>query len=143
MKSINIYTDGSCLNNPGPGGWCAILEYNGHRRTLSGSDLKTTNNRMELLAVIEALKQLKESCSITLYSDSQYVLNGIDKWINGWVQKNFKNVKNEDLWKDYLALSKEHEVHVVWIKGHSGHEENEICDTIARKEAQKVKDAHN
>jgi len=139
MKKIEIFTDGSSLGNPGPGGWCAILRYKGHEKTISGGEEVTTNNRMELTAVIEALKALKEPCEIDLYSDSTYVLKGIDEWLENWVKKNFKNVKNPDLWQTFIETSKPHKINVHWVKGHSGHKENEICDKIAKEEAEKRK----
>ena len=141
LKKIEIFTDGSSLGNPGPGGWCAILRYKNHEKTLSGGEEYTTNNKMELMAVIEALKVLKEPCEIDLYSDSTYVLKGISEWLEGWVRKNFKNVKNPELWQEFLELSKPHKINVNWVKGHSGHRENEICDKIAREEALRRKSA--
>ena len=139
MKKIQIYTDGSSLGNPGPGGWCALLRYKNHEKILSGGEEYTTNNRMELLAVIEALKALKEPCEIDLFSDSTYVLKGINEWLDNWIKKDFKNVKNSDLWREFVKISKNHKININWVKGHSGHEENEICDKIARKEALKRK----
>jgi len=139
MKNIEIFTDGSSLGNPGPGGWCAILRYRSKEKTLSGGESETTNNRMELTAVIEALKALKEPCEIELYSDSTYVLKGISEWLPNWVKKDFKNVKNPDLWKEFINVSKGHKINVHWVKGHSGHKENEICDKIAKEEAEKRK----
>jgi len=139
MKKIEIFTDGSSLGNPGPGGWCAILRYKGYEKRLSGGEEHTTNNRMELIAVIEALKALKEPCEVELFSDSTYVLKGINEWLEGWVKKNFKNVKNVDLWKEFLKVSKIHKININWVKGHSGHKENEICDKIAKEEALKRK----
>ncbi len=139
MKKIQIFTDGSSLGNPGPGGWCAILRYKGHEKILSGGEEYTTNNKMELTAVIEALKALKEPCEIDLYSDSTYVLKGINEWLDNWVKKNFKNVKNPELWREFLEISKPHKINIFWVKGHSGHKENEICDKIAKEEATKYK----
>jgi ribonuclease HI len=139
MKKIEIFTDGSCLGNPGEGGWCAILRYKENEKVLSGAEKNTTNNRMELTAVIKALKALKEPCEIELYSDSTYVLRGLNEWLNNWIKKDFKNVKNIDLWKEYVKISKPHKIHIHWIKGHSGHRENEICDKIAKEEAKKLK----
>ncbi|NPA55373.1 MAG: ribonuclease HI [Epsilonproteobacteria bacterium] len=136
MKHIEIFTDGSCLGNPGRGGWCAILRYNQHQKILKGCQINTTNNRMELLAVIKALEALKEPCEIELYSDSTYVLRGINEWLDNWKRKNFKKVKNVDLWKRYLDAAKHHVIHINWIRGHSGHTENELCDSIARAQAQ-------
>jgi len=139
MKKIEIFTDGSSLGNPGSGGWCAILRYKNHQKIISGGENHTTNNRMELKAVIEALKKLKEPCEIELFSDSTYVLKGINEWLEGWIKKNFKNVKNVDLWKEFVNISKNHKINVNWVKGHSGHKENEICDKIAKEEALKRK----
>ena len=143
MKKVEIFTDGSSLGNPGPGGWCALLRYKNHEKILSGGEDYTTNNRMELIAVIEALKALKEPCEVELFSDSTYVLKGIDEWLEGWIKKDFKKVKNVDLWKKFIDLSKKHKININWVKGHSGHKENEICDKIARKEALKRKKSVN
>jgi len=140
LKKIEIFTDGSCLGNPGNGGWCAILRYKGYQKILSGAEKNTTNNRMELLAVIKALEALKEPCEVELYSDSTYVLKGLNEWLEGWIKKDFKKVKNVDLWKQYIEISKPHKIHINWIKGHSGHKENELCDKIAKEEAQKLKE---
>jgi len=139
MKKIEIYTDGSSLGNPGPGGWCAILRYKEHEKILKNSEDYTTNNRMELMAVIEALRALKEPCEVDLYADSTYVLKGINEWLDNWVKKDFKNVKNDDLWREFIKVSKPHKINVYWVKGHSGHKENEICDKIAKEEALKRK----
>jgi len=138
-KKIEIFTDGSCLGNPGAGGWCAILRYKNNEKILKGGEKDTTNNRMELLAVINSLKALKEPCEIELYSDSTYVLKGLNEWLHNWIKKNFKNVKNVDLWKEYIKVSKPHKIHINWVKGHSGHKENELCDKIAREEAERIK----
>ena len=139
MKKVEIFTDGSSLGNPGAGGWCAILKYKNHEKIISGGEDYTTNNRMELKAVIEALKRLKEPCEIELFSDSTYVLKGISEWLSNWIKKDFKNVKNEDLWREFIEVSKGHKINVNWIKGHSGHIENEKCDTISKEEAKKRK----
>jgi len=139
MKKIEVFTDGSSIGNPGPGGWCAILKYKGKEKKISGGEAFTTNNRMELKAVIEALKLLKSPCEVELFSDSTYVLKGINEWLKNWIKKDFRGVKNEDLWKEFINVSKGHKINVNWVKGHSGHEENEICDKIARKEALKFK----
>ena len=145
MKNIEIFTDGACLGNPGPGGWGVILRYNGIEKTLSGGEAETTNNRMEILAVIKALEAVKEKCNIELYTDSQYVCNAINKgWAQKWRSNNWKRNKNEpalnsDLWEVLLNLLKEQNVKFNWVKGHAGHEENEKCDTLARTEAQKYK----
>ena len=139
MKKIEIYTDGSSLGNPGPGGWCAILKYKNHQKIIKGGEKLTTNNKMELKAVIEALKSLKEPYEIKLYSDSTYVLKGISNWINNWIKKEFKNVKNKELWQEFLNVKQNHKISTNWIKAHSGHKENEICDKIAKEEALKRK----
>jgi len=139
MKKIEIYTDGSSLGNPGPGGWCAILKYKNNQKIIKGGENLTTNNKMELKAVIEALKALKEPCEINLYSDSTYVLKGINEWINNWIKKEFKNVKNKELWQEFLNVKQNHKIYTNWIKAHSGHKENEICDKIAKEEALKRK----
>ena len=143
MKKIEIFTDGSALGNPGAGGWCAILRYKSNEKILRGGEDYTTNNRMELKAVIEALKALKSPCEIELFSDSTYVLKGINEWIENWIKRNFKNVKNEDLWREFLEVSKNHKININWVKGHSGHKENEICDKIAKEEANKRKKSVN
>ncbi|MDH2925501.1 ribonuclease HI [Nicoletella semolina] len=137
MKQVEIFTDGSCLGNPGKGGIGILLRYKGQEKTLSQGYRLTTNNRMELQAVITALSQLKEPCQVKLYSDSQYMKKGIGQWIfnwkkNNWQTSNKKPVKNKDLW---LALDKvisSHQLEWCWVKGHSGHRENEICDELAR-----------
>ena len=139
MKKIEIYTDGSSLGNPGAGGWCAILKYKNYQKIIKGGEKLTTNNKMELKAVIEALKTLKESCKIELYSDSTYVLKGINEWLDNWIKKEFKNVKNKELWQEFLNVRQNHKIYVHWIKAHSGHKENEICDKIAKEEAIKRK----
>jgi len=139
MKQIDIFTDGSSLGNPGPGGWCAILKYKNHKKIIQGGENFTTNNKMELIAVIEALKLLKEPCIVNLYADSTYVLKGIEEWLDNWVKKNFKNVKNKELWQELYQLKHKHIIKTNWIKGHSGHTENEICDKIAKEEAKKRK----
>lgn len=135
-KSVTIYTDGACQGNPGPGGYCAILEYNAHRRELSGGFRQTTNNRMEMMAVIKALEALKEPCQVTVVSDSEYVVNGITKgWAKGWRAKGWrrsgKTVPNWELWKLLLELCDYHHVRFEWVRGHDGHVENERCDELA------------
>ncbi|WP_394959201.1 ribonuclease HI [uncultured Helicobacter sp.] len=137
MKSITLYCDGSALGNPGAGGWCGILEFNSVRKILSGGEAHTTNNRMELQAVISSLEALKEPCHVEIYSDSRYVCEGINTWLANWVAKDFAKVKNPDLWRRYLEVSRGHEIHANWIKGHSGIEYNEECDRIAKAEAMK------
>ena len=137
MKHVEIYTDGACQGNPGPGGWGAVMRYKGTEKEISGGERNTTNNRMELSAVIEALKLLKEPCSVTLYSDSQYVCNAIKlgwakKWrANGWMRNKKEPALNPELWDELLKLCEKHTVEVVWVKGHAGHPENERCDALA------------
>lgn len=137
MKKISIYTDGACKGNPGPGGWGAILCYNGKEKELSGFEAETTNNRMEITAVIKALEALKESCEVNLYTDSQYVCNAIDKgWAKKWQKNNWMRNKNEpalnkDLWEKLLKLLDSHNVKFNWVKGHAGHPQNERCDQLA------------
>lgn len=140
MKNISLYCDGSSLGNPGYGGWCAILRYKENEKVLSGSEANATNNQMELKAVIEAIKHLKEPCNILLYSDSKYVCEGINTWLSNWVKKDFKNVKNPTLWQEYLKRIKPHHIRAIWIKGHAGHPENERCDRIAKEEANQLKE---
>ena len=106
---------------------------------IKGAEPHTTNNRMELRAVIEGLRALKEPCEVVIYSDSNYVVRAINEWLPGWIEKDFKNVKNVDLWKEYLEISKPHKIKAVWVKGHSGHSENELCDKIAKEEANRIK----
>ncbi len=143
MKKVEIFTDGSCLGNPGAGGWCAILRYKDKEKVLKGAKKDTTNNQMELTAVIKALEALKEPCEVELFSDSTYVLKGLDEWLDGWIRKGFKKVKNVELWKKYIEVSKNHKININWIKGHSGHKENEICDKIAKEEAKRIMDVDN
>jgi len=143
LKKIEVFTDGSSLGNPGPGGWCAILRYKDKEKILKGGEDYTTNNKMELKAVIEALKALKEPCEIDLYADSTYVLKGISEWLENWIKKDFKNVKNPELWREFLKYSQPHKINTIWVRGHSGHRENEICDKIAKEEALRRKSAHN
>ncbi|TBR78251.1 ribonuclease HI [Campylobacter novaezeelandiae] len=135
MKQIKIYTDGSCLNNPGFGGWAYILRYKEHEKIGFGAKENTTNNQMELLAIIEALKILKEPCEIELYTDSNLMVRSINEWLETWVKKDFKNKKNVDLWKEYLKFSKDHKIKAFWVKAHNGHIENEKCDKLAREAA--------
>ncbi len=142
MKQITLFSDGSALGNPGPGGYATILRYNGRERIISGGEPHTTNNRMELLGVIEGLKALKEPCAVEVVSDSSYVVKGINEWLEGWIRRDFKKVKNPDLWQAYLDAASRHAVSGTWIKGHAGHEENERCDTIARSIAEEYKSAH-
>jgi ribonuclease HI len=139
LKKITIFSDGSSLGNPGPGGYGTIVRYKEHEKVLSGGDPHTTNNRMELLGAIEGLKALKEPCDVTIISDSSYVVKGINEWLQGWIKKAFKKVKNPDLWQEYIRVSAPHKVRGVWVKGHDGHEENERCDKIARDKAEEFK----
>ena len=141
MKKVKLYADGSSLGNPGPGGWGAILEYNGIQKQFSGGEKNTTNNKMELTAIIEGLKKLKEPCEVEIISDSNYVVKAINEWLDSWIKTNWKNkkVKNIELWEKYLEVSKPHKIKATWIKGHNGHRENEICDKLAKKEASKFR----
>ena len=140
LKEVNIYTDGSSLGNPGRGGWGAILEYKGKTKELSGSQELATNNQMELRAVIEALKALKEPCKVNLITDSSYVANAINLWLDGWAKKGFKKVKNADMWQEYLEVSKPHKIKAIWVRGHSGHPQNERCDELAVNAAKSIKE---
>lgn len=143
LTKIEMFTDGACSGNPGPGGWGTILRCGTTEKELSGGEVNTTNNRMELLAVINGLSALKRKCDITIYTDSQYVVNGITKgWAqswkeNGWRKKDKKPALNADLWDMLLNLLSEHEYSFVWLKGHDGHPENERCDALAVAESQK------
>ena len=139
MKQIYLFSDGSALGNPGPGGYGTIIRYKNSEKELTGGEEHTTNNRMELLGVIEGLRALKEPCAVEIVSDSSYVVKGINEWLGGWIKKDFKKVKNVDLWKEYIEVSKPHQVHAIWVKGHDGHEENERCDDLARETAEKFK----
>ena len=137
MKKIEIYTDGACSGNPGPGGYGVILKYNEHIKELSGGEPDTTNNRMELTAVITGLETLKEPCRVDLYSDSKYIIDAVtkgwaEKWqANNWIKSDKKQALNSDLWEKLLALLKVHKVTFIWVKGHAGHPENERCDELA------------
>ena len=143
MKKVKIYTDGACKGNPGRGGWGAVLQYGNSEKEISGFQAETTNNIMELTAAVEALKLLKEPCEITLTTDSTYVKNGISKWIfswkkNGWKTASKKSVKNKGLWQELELLSKNHSINWKWVKGHSGHPENERCDQLANEAISKM-----
>lgn len=145
MKEVEIHTDGSCLGNPGPGGWAAVLRYQGRERELAGGEALTTNNRMELMAAIMALEALSEPCRITLQTDSQYVRQGITEWMANWVRRNWKTaggdaVKNRDLWERLHAACQRHAIEWRWVKGHSGDPDNERVDVLARNEAIKFRD---
>lgn len=144
IKTINVYTDGSCLGNPGPGGWAALLSYKGNEKMLQGQSIETTNNRMELTAVIEALNAINENCHIELFTDSKYVMDGAEKWMNNWKKKNWMRskkeaVKNVDLWQALDQAMQRHDINWHWVKGHSGHPQNEAVDTAAREQAELVK----
>ncbi|MDD5373002.1 MAG: ribonuclease HI [Sulfurimonas sp.] len=139
MKKITLFSDGSALGNPGPGGYAAILRFGDKEREICGGEIHTTNNRMELLAVIEGLRALKEPCDVDIISDSSYVVKGISEWLEGWIKRDFKKVKNPDLWIEYLEVSKSHKINAIWVRGHDGHIENERCDVLAKQEAQKMK----
>ncbi|HTW35818.1 MAG TPA: ribonuclease HI [Rhizomicrobium sp.] len=137
MTNVDMFTDGACSGNPGPGGWGAILRTGAHERELSGGDAATTNNRMELTAVIRGLEALKRSSSVTIHTDSRYVMDGITQWMprwknNGWKTSDKKPVKNEDLWRELDALCAKHDLKWRWVRGHSGHPENERADALAR-----------
>jgi ribonuclease HI len=134
---VKIHTDGACRGNPGPGGWGAILSYDGHEKLLSGAEADTTNNRMELLAAIQGLEALKRRCRVRLVTDSQYVRNGITQWMANWKRNDWrtasrKPVKNADLWERLDAAASRHDVDWVWVRGHAGHPENERADALAR-----------
>lgn len=143
MKNVEIFTDGACSGNPGPGGWGAILRYKGNEKELSGGSADTTNNRMEITAVLQALTALKEPCNVTLYSDSQYVCNALKlgwakKWkANNWMRNKKEPALNPDLWEKLLEQYDRHNVTVMWVKGHAGHPENERCDRLAVEQAKK------
>ena len=143
LKSVEIFTDGSCSGNPGPGGWGAVLRYNGKEKELSGGEKNTTNNRMELTAIIEALSALKMPCEVKLVTDSKYVCESINNgWVyswqkNGWKKSDKKPALNVDLWEKLLPLLKIHKVEFVWVKGHNNHPENERCDKLAVSETEK------
>ncbi|MCR2834868.1 ribonuclease HI [Parerythrobacter lacustris] len=144
MKQVEIFTDGACKGNPGPGGWGAIMRMGRHEKELSGGDPDTTNNRMELTAAIEGLNALTEPCAVDLYSDSKYVLDGITKWVHGWKKRGWVNaskkpVRNSDLWHDLIEAAARHKVDWHWVKGHDGHPENERADALASAEAEKAR----
>ena len=145
MKTVTLYTDGACSGNPGPGGWGAILEYMGHEKELSGGEDNTTNNRMELTAVIEGLSCLKEPCAVELYSDSKYVIDGLQKgWAEGWKKRGWiksdkKPALNPDLWEKLLALTHIHQMHYHWVKGHADNPKNNRCDEMAVSQWKRIK----
>jgi ribonuclease HI len=132
-SEIEIYTDGACSGNPGPGGWGAILRWNGHEKEISGGEKETTNNRMEMMAAIAALRTLKKPSRVALYTDSQYLQKGVNEWMAGWKAKGWPaKIKNQDLWQDIDSLLSVHDVEFHWIRGHDGHPENERADELAR-----------
>ena len=143
MKSVHIFTDGGSFGNPGPGGYGVVMKYRRHTKELSGAFARTTNNRMEIMAAIKGLQELTERCKVTLYSDSQYLVNAFSKgWVFNWEKRNWtksnrEKVKNIDLWKILLSLCSRHEVEFSWVKGHAGHKENERCDYLCKQAAEK------
>lgn len=143
QKHVIIYTDGACRGNPGPGGWGALLRYGKHEKILSGAESKTTNNRMELIAAIQGLAAVHESCAIDLYTDSQYLQKGITTWLADWKKRDWrkadkKPVKNADLWQELDREATRHHVKWHWVKGHSGHPENDLVDSIANQAIDKL-----
>ncbi|WP_126172073.1 ribonuclease HI [Altericroceibacterium xinjiangense] len=144
MKQVEIFTDGACKGNPGPGGWGVLLRMGRHEKELSGADPQTTNNRMEMTAVLCALKALVQPCHVTLFTDSRYVIDGITKWIhgwqrNGWVNASKKPVANADLWRELIEAAAPHRIEWRWVKGHAGHPENERVDQLASAAAESVR----
>ncbi|MBO6945400.1 ribonuclease HI [Altererythrobacter sp.] len=143
MRQVEIFTDGACKGNPGPGGWAALLRMGKHEKELSGSEPETTNNRMEMTAVIRGLAALTEPCDVSLYTDSKYVIDGITKWIEGWQKRGWKTaakkpVLNEDLWRQMLDEVGRHKITWHWVKGHNGHPENERVDQMASERAEQA-----
>jgi len=141
MKHVEIFTDGACKGNPGPGGWGALLRMGKHEKELSGSDPQTTNNRMELTAAIRALEALIQPCKVTLHTDSKYVMEGITRWVHGWKRNGWKTaskkpVQNAELWHDLIEVTQKHHIEWVWVKGHNGHPENERVDRLASDAAE-------
>ena len=144
MKQVEIFTDGACKGNPGPGGWGVVLRMGAHEKELSGSAPETTNNRMELTAVIRALGALKQACDVQLHTDSRYVIDGITGWVFGWQKNGWKNaakkpVANADLWQELLTAVRPHKIRWIWVKGHNGHPENERADRLASDAAEAAK----
>lgn len=136
MKQIEIFTDGACKGNPGPGGWGALLRRGATEKEMSGGEAETTNNRMEMTAAIRALQALKQPCEVALFTDSTYLIDGITKWLDGWIKRGWKTaakkpVKNADLWQELMAACEPHQIRWQWVKGHSGHPENERVDRLA------------
>ena len=139
MKSVKLFSDGSCLGNPGAGGWAYILQYGDAIKKASGAEAMTTNNQMELTAAIMGLSALKQPCRVELFTDSEYVVKAISSWLAKWVIADFKGKKNADLWRRYLAAAAPHEIKASWVKGHAGHPQNEECDAMARAAAEAIK----
>lgn len=139
MKSVKLFSDGSCLGNPGAGGWAYILQYGDAIKKASGAEAMTTNNQMELTAAIMGLSALKQPCRVELFTDSEYVVKAINSWLAKWVITDFKGKKNADLWRRYLAAAAPHEIKASWVKGHAGHPQNEECDAMARAAAEAIK----
>lgn len=139
MKSVKLFSDGSCLGNPGAGGWAYILQYGDAIKKASGAEAMTTNNQMELTAAIMGLSALKQPCRVELFTDSEYVVKAINSWLAKWVVTDFKGKKNADLWRRYLAAAAPHEIRASWVKGHAGHPQNEECDAMARAAAEAIK----
>ena len=144
MKTVEIFTDGACKGNPGPGGWGALLRRGAHEKELSGSEKDTTNNRMEMMAVIKALNALIEPCAVIVHTDSRYVIDGMTKWIqgwkrNGWINASKKPVRNSDLWHDLIEAARPHKIEWQWVKGHNGHAENERVDRLASDAADRAR----
>jgi len=144
MKRVQLITDGACVGNPGPGGWAYILRYGEHKREMSGSEPATTNNRMELRAAIEGMRALREPCEVEVVTDSEYLKNGITKWIHGWKRNGWKTaskkpVVNQDLWNELDTLVSQHQIQWTWTKGHAGHGDNNRCDELATAAARGIK----
>ena len=139
MKSVKLFSDGSCLGNPGAGGWAYILQYGDAIKKASGAEAMTTNNQMELTAAIMGLSALKQPCRVELFTDSEYVVKAVNSWLTKWVATDFKGKKNADLWRRYLAVAAPHEIKASWVKGHAGHPQNEECDAMARAAAEAIK----
>ena len=137
-KTVTLYTDGACKGNPGKGGWGVLMRYGSHEKELFGGEAHTTNNRMELTAIIQGLAALKRPCAVVIYTDSQYVKNGMEQWIHGWKKNGWKTaakqpVKNEDLWRQLDQLAAQHQIQWQWVRGHTGHAENERADALANQ----------